>query len=126
MQAYKPSISPNPDEWLALDEYERIRLVREFHENHEEELPEDAIQIHSVFHVVVENQFALGVEQIPETIARLIRQGLDRHEAVHAIGAILSEDIYELLKGNKREFPSKQYRRKLEKITAKRWGKGQW
>ncbi len=68
----------------------------------------------------------MGVELIPETIAKLTRQGLDRHEAVHAIGAILSEDLFDMLKGNTKEFSSKKYRRKLEELTANRWRKGQY
>lgn len=68
----------------------------------------------------------MGVELIPETIAKLTRQGLNRYEAIHAIGAIISEDIFDLLKGNMEEFSQKNYRRKLDKITAKRWLKGQY
>ena len=68
----------------------------------------------------------MGVELIPETIAKLIRQGLDRHEAIHAIGAIISEDIFYIMRRELTEFSPKQYRRKLEKLTAKRWRKGQY
>ncbi len=107
----------------ALDEGERIALVRAFHKNHDNEMPEDALSVHSAIHAIVENQLAMGVEQIPETIAKLIRQGLERHEAIHAIGAILSEDLFATLQGNAKEFSPKKYRRKLEKITAKRWSK---
>lgn len=82
--------------------------------------------LHCTIHAVVENQLALGVEYVPETLAKLMRQGLDRHESIHAIGAVLIEDIYSLLKSNAREFSMKKYRRKLEKITAKRWLKGQY
>jgi hypothetical protein len=92
----------------------------------EQDVPEDKILIHSAIHVVVENQLAMGVEPVSETIARLIRQGLDRHEAIHAIGAIISGDIFDILKGNVQEYSLVKYRRKLEKITAKRWRKGQY
>jgi len=101
-------------------------IVRDFHEASGEEFPEDALEMHTIFHVTVENQLAEKVELLPETIAKLTRQGLDRHEAIHAIAAIISEDIFDLWKGNKTEFSTKQYRRKLEKITAKRWKKGQF
>ena len=124
MENYNPLKHPIPEEWLALDEDERICLVRNFHEALDE-TPEDALNLHSMFHVIVENQIAENVDFIPETIAKLIRQGLDRHDAVHAISSIVCEDIFDLMKGNKQEFSAKQYRRKLEKITAKRWRKGQ-
>lgn len=123
---YFPDKSVNPEEWLALDEGERIALVRDFHEKHDDEMPEDALSVHSAIHAIVENQLAMGVELIPETIAKLTGQGLDRHEAIHAIGAILSEDLFAMLQGNGKKFSSKKYRKKLEKLTAKRWCKGQY
>jgi hypothetical protein len=126
MEKYDPFKSIDPEEWLELDEAERIELVRGFHEILEDEMPDDALSIHSSVHVIVENQLAMSVEFIPETIAKLTRQGLDRHEAIHAIGAIVSEDLFDMVKGNIQEFSPKKYRRKLEKITAKRWLKGQY
>ena len=126
MKGYDPSKQLNSDEWLDLEESERISLVRIFHEALDDDLLEDAIEMHTMFHVIVENQLAEKVELIPETIAKLTRQGLDRHEAIHAIAAIVSEDIFDLWKENKNEFSPKQYRRKLENITAKRWRKGQY
>jgi len=126
MNSYFPDKSIDPAEWLALDEGERIALVRAFHESLDDKMPDEALSIHSAIHAIVENQLAMGVELIPETIAKLTRQGLDRHEAIHAIGAILSEDLFDLLKGNIKEFSPKKYRRKLEKLTAKRWRKGQY
>jgi hypothetical protein len=126
MNNYSPDKSINPEEWLALDEGERIALVKAFHENLDDGLPEDAIPLHSSIHAIVETQLAMGVESVPETIEKLIRQGLDRHEAIHAVGAILSEDMFDMLKGNIKEFSSKRYRKRLEKITAKRWRRGQY
>ncbi len=126
MEKYNPFKSIDPAEWLEFDEGERIELVQEFHESLEDELPDDALSMHSMIHVIVENQIAMGVELLPETIAKLTRQGLDRHEAIHAIGAIISEDIFNIVKGNVEAFSPKKYRRKLEKITAKRWLKGQY
>lgn len=126
MKDYDPSKQISSDEWLELEEFERISLVRTFHEKLDDGLSEDALEMHTMFHVIVENQLAEKVEFIPETIAKLTRQGLDRHEIIHAIAAIVSEDILDLWKGNKKAFSPKQYRRKLEKITAKRWSKGQY
>jgi hypothetical protein len=42
------------------------------------------------------------------------------------VAAILSEDIFNLYKGNIEKLDQKKYRRKLEKLTAKRWRKGQY
>ena len=126
MEKYDPINSIEPEEWLALEEQDRIDQVRSFHETLDDEMASDALSVHSTIHVIVENQLAMGVELIPETIAKLTRQGLDRHEAIHAIGAIISADIFDVLQGNTQEFSPKKYRRKLEKITAKRWVKGKY
>jgi len=126
MDNYNPNKSVDPEDWLALDESTRIELVEIFHEEFDHEMPSDALKLHSSFHVIVENQLAMGVALIPETIAKLMRQGLDRHEAIHAIAAIMSEDVFNLMKGNIETFSTTAYRRKLNKITAKRWLKGQY
>lgn len=126
METYDPLVPPNKGDWLALPEHHRIERVRDFHENSVHHLDVEALTIHSLLHVIVENQIALGGELLPETIAKLIRQGLDRHEAIHAIGTIVSEDVFKIIRGEVNEFSPKQYRRKLEKITAKHWRKGQY
>lgn len=126
MEKYDPAHSIDAKEWLALDEATQIQLVFDYHGSLALEMPEDALMVHSSIHVIVENQLAMGGYLIPETIAKLTRQGLDRHEAIHVIGAILSEDIFDLIKGNITELSPTKYRRKLEKITAKRWLKGQY
>lgn len=126
METYNPDEEIDAAAWLSLNENERIELVRQFHLLSDQDVSEDNILPHSAIHVVVENQLAMGVEPVPETIARLIRQGLDRNEAVHAIGAIIAGDIFDILKGNVQEYSLVKYRRKLEKITAKRWRKGQY
>ena len=82
--------------------------------------------LHAAIHVVVENQTALNERPVPETLEKLMQQGLDRHEAIHAIGAVLSEDMYEIMQGGNTGHDPGKYRRRLEKLTAKRWRKGRW
>ena len=103
-----------------------MAAVTGFHEEHDEGLDRKALTIHSAIHVIVENQLALGVELLPDTVAKLVRQGLSRHEAIHAIGAIISGDILGMIRGEITEFSASKYRRKLEKISAKRWRKGKY
>ena len=124
MDVYDPSIEPDKDVWLATEESERLDAVMEFHENNDEDLDDNMLTVHSVIHVVVENQLAMGVEHVPETMAKLRRQGLSRHEAIHAIGAIVAEDSWAMIRGETTAFSPKRYRRQLEKLTAKRWRKG--
>lgn len=126
MNKYDPCISPDPEEWLALSEDDRLDLVREYHEK-SGELPEgSSMEAHAAIHAVVENQVAMNIEPVTSTVAKLIRQGLKRHEAVHAVGAVLSGEIWELQQKGEVGWNASKYRRKLEKLTVKRWRKGQW
>lgn len=126
MLTYDPFKTPDKDQWLEFDELERLDAIAEYHEAIEHELEEDALYLHNTIHLIVENQLVEGVELLPETTAKLIRQGLDRHDAIHAIGAILVEDIIKILRGELDNFDLKKYRRRLQKLTAKRWNKGQY
>jgi len=119
MKEYNASISPDPEKWLALDEATRLELVIDFVNNYENSIEEKAKRIHAAIHVIVETQLAQNTEPTKETYNRLKRQGLNRHEIVHAIGAVISEDIFEIMKGNK-ENPFAGYKLRLKKLTAKR------
>lgn len=125
MNRYNPAKAPDPEEWLELDEQERTILIETFHEESGADTPEGKESMHAIVHAVVENQIVLGTEPTPKTLAKLIRQGLKRHDAIHAIGAILAEDIFDMSKNNK-SWDQKKFKRRLEKLTAKRWKKGQW
>lgn len=125
MDYYDPLQNPDPAKWQAIDESERIDLVVEYHQDSEDELPNE--MVHASIHVAVENQLALGERPVQETLDRLMRQGLDRHDAIHAIGAVLGGFIHELLCGEQDTAPDMRcYYRRLKKLTAKRWRKGKW
>ena len=123
---YNPNIQIDKQQWLEMDEAQRIAIVETFHAQNDEDLEEEAKTLHASFHVIVENQIAQNVTIVEQTIAKLIRQGIDRHEAIHAISAIMSEDILNAARGEGEEFTIKKFRKKFEKITAKRWRKGQY
>ncbi|HEU5236242.1 MAG TPA: hypothetical protein VFU37_03825 [Pyrinomonadaceae bacterium] len=75
-----------------------------------------------MFHVVVENQIALG-DDIPaqKTLARLMREGLSRHDAVHAIGSVVASHMFNLINGPKSKDSNADYYRQLEELTAEGW-----
>jgi len=118
---YDPLHAPDPDKWLALDESERIGLVLEYHTQAEEEMPN--VHLHSTIHVVVENQIALGDEYpIQKSLNRLVQEGLDRHDAIHAIGSVLIKYIWEVRNGeNISEDFSKDYFEEVNQLTAQTW-----
>jgi hypothetical protein len=79
--------------------------------------------LHATIHVIVESQLALGVLEFMDTLARLRREGLNRHDAVHAIGSVLAEHIFELLKQAPAEdvVSNTAYFDGLKKLTAAGW-----
>lgn len=127
MKTYNPLQAPDSEEWLALDEYERINLVEDYHRESGDEVPEGSETIHATIHVMVENQFVLDDQPVFAVVAKLIRQGLDRHEAIHAVGAVLSEDLFDMQRGGIDEtWNQESYNKRLQKLTAKRWRRGLW
>jgi hypothetical protein len=91
---YDASAAPDPEAWLQLDEQERIDLAIEYHRRYHLRMGQSQ-KLHGV---IVENQVALGdVTVVPATLARLMREGLDRHDAIHAIGSILMGIVFDVL-----------------------------
>lgn len=125
MSEYDADCRPSRDDWLELDESLRVSEIVRYHESLGEEAPESGWKLHALLHCVVENQIALDVGNVAATETKLIRQGLTRHDAVHAIGAVIGADVFDILK-NSGTFDPKKYRGRLEKLTAKRWAKGKF
>ena len=122
LKRYDPSEPPDPDDWLATNEARRIDLVSSYHRRAGFRLP--SLRAHSTFHVIVENQLATAESVVVETLERLQREGLDRHDAIHAIGAVLAEQVHSLLQQSEMPSgpdPNTEYFKGLEKLTAAGW-----
>ncbi len=94
---YDPESAPDPNEWLALPEGERIRLVRSYHVARKLRAP--SMKAHAALHVVIENQLASGYGPSKRAVARLLSDGLSRHDALHAIASVVTQFIYESTQG---------------------------
>ena len=88
---YNAEQTPAAGQWLALYEQERIALVETWHRRAGIRLAR--ARLHATVHTVVENQIAMDVSEVVETLERLRDEGLSRHEAVHAVGSVLMEQI---------------------------------
>jgi hypothetical protein len=126
MWKYDPTIEPDAGEWGSLDEGEQIELVRQYHRRAGIKLPNALV--HATIHTVVENQIALGDETpVRRTFDRLQAEGLNRHEAIHAVGLVLAEHMYDLVQSpsghNREQDPNKPYWSALEELTAENWRK---
>jgi len=121
MDSYNPDRSPTPTDWLRADEGDRIELVSAHHRRKKIRLPN--AQLHAVIHVVVENQLALGEETVANTLSRLQGEGLSRHDAIHAIGSVLAENLYELMHESDALTGAlyQRYLERLQGLTAKSW-----
>jgi hypothetical protein len=121
MKHYDPLKPPNPEQWRSIDEQEQIQLVRDYHLRARIRLPN--AMVHAVVHVVVENQIALGDETpVRRTVQRLISEGLDRHESIHAVGSVLVGHMNDLLRGSGPSAePNSSYYVALDHLTAKNW-----
>jgi hypothetical protein len=121
---YDPNQQPDAIAWLELDEQERIQLAEAYHLAEPIELPN--VKVHAVFHVIVENQLAENLEPVVHAVERLMIEGLSRHDALHAIGSVLAEHLFEASKAKvERSTDENQrlYNRAVERLTAKSWRK---
>ena len=120
--SYNPDIGPDKEAWLAIDESERISLISAYHEKERIKLPN--LKAHAAFHAIVEYQITMG-DKIPvrAVFERIMKEGLDRHEAIHAIASVLASYMYNLAKRIKSPSanPNEDYWAELKKLTAESW-----
>jgi hypothetical protein len=119
---YNPETVPTPTDWLALDEQERIDLIEDHHNAARIELPN--AKVHAAFHAIVENQIAMDLEPVVRAMARLQREGLSRHDALHAIGFVAAEHVFDAMKSKKPDdthTAQARYNAAVERLTAKSW-----
>ena len=120
MRKYDPLKAPDAEWWLALDEDERSILIADFHRRARAKLPN--VRAHAILHAIVETQVAMGDElAVAATLARLQSEGLDRHEAVHAIGSVLAGQFHGVMSGALSGDLNRAYASALEKLSANSW-----
>ena len=119
---YDPEIVPDPTAWLALDEQERIRLAEAHHQAARVRLPN--VKAHAIFHAIVENQIAEELESVVRAMARLMNEGLSRHDALHAIGSVVAEHLFETVHAKAKDETNaiqSRYNAAVERLSAKEW-----
>ncbi len=120
MKNYDPTKPPDPEKWQALDHDEQVEMIRRFHQRARLKPPN--AEAHAMFHAVVEGQIAGGDARVRETLERLMREGLDRHDALHAVASVLAEQMWNAM--NKPQeggsLPDAYYQG-LEALSASTW-----
>jgi hypothetical protein len=125
IQVYDPLVEPDPVEWLATGEQRRMDIVKHYHRAARSNA--ERSNAHAVVHTVVENQIAAGDElPVRRTPSRLMDEGLDRRQAIHAIGSVLAGHLNELMREvkagrNPEDDVNDPYFAELERLTAEDW-----
>lgn len=119
---YNASRAYDPTEWLELDETLRLSLVEQYHRQlHEPHPVAGSSRMHAMIHVVVENQIAADSPPEASTaVNRLMKEGLSRHEAIHAAGSIVAGILWEMMQGNK-QVDLRTMSAQLSDLTARKW-----
>ena len=113
---YDPYVSLDPGAWLSLDEGERVEAVSAYHARAGDLAPSP--ESHAAFHVIVENIVAEGSCGAREKLQALMADGLDRHNAVHAIASACAAVCDEVLDLQLELTPAEAERLQAERIAA--------
>ncbi|MBC7226838.1 MAG: DUF1841 family protein [Thermoflexales bacterium] len=121
---YDPLVAPDPKEWLEMDEDRRVQMVLDYHLEAGIRIPKS--YLHAIIHTIVENQAALGDETpVEQTLRRLMHEGLDRHDAIHAIGSVLINYVWNLMHEGVRPTDVSDshaaYFEEVRQLTAQEW-----
>jgi hypothetical protein len=114
---------------LSDEDARLVQAMREHPEHadlwgHLDELSDEQVErdgtnpiAHIHIHVVIENQIANGdPKETAQTVEALMRQGMSRHDAIHAVGTVLADEIFHILK-DKRPFDEAGFVRKLKQLV---------
>ncbi len=120
---YDPLVAPNALAWTSIDEAARLDAVLKYHLGKKEPKPNE--RLHAAIHAVVENQVAMGpAYPTAGVIERLMAQGLDRHDAIHAVGSLVSEHMFRALRDPASGSSlGARFEADLVKLTAAEWKK---
>ncbi len=116
---------------LAPEHYRLAKIMRDHPEYadlwgrldsiSDEELERDGTNpvLHVTIHHTIETQiFDRNPAETGQTLERLMQEGMSRHDAIHKIGTVLSDEIWHILQDT-RPFDEPGYVRKLKQLKAK-------
>ena len=118
---YDPNIAPNAQEWLDLDEGERIFAIEQHHKR--AGLRSGNATVHAGIDAAVETQLAEGMPVTVETLDRLLTEGMERPDAIHLLASAISHEMFAMLK-EQRLFDPNLYGKRLRGLTAGTQGGG--
>ncbi|MBW2730972.1 MAG: DUF1841 family protein [Deltaproteobacteria bacterium] len=79
------------------------------------------LHLHVTLHTVVETQLRSGEPaETQKTLDRLMREGLDRHRAIHAMCSVASAEFMRVMR-DKQIFDGQRYAAALEALKVDDW-----
>jgi hypothetical protein len=115
---YDPDQPVNAAEWLQLDVAERQVAVERYHKRARIRIP--SAHIHAVIHASIETQVAEGHPAATQALERMQAEGLDRHDAIHAVGSVMAKHMFAIVQEGQ-SFDEAAYAADLGELSAKRW-----
>jgi len=121
VESYDAHEQPHGLDWLGMGEEARLQLVIDYHTSIGD--TGDNARTHCMLHVIVENQIAMGahMEPVRERLRQLMAQGMDRHEALHAICYVLIRHMNWIGLSNQKGDHDARYFREIKRMTAQKW-----
>ncbi len=122
--SYDAERGPRGASWREAGEAARLAAVEAHHRTlGAAHPPTPKPRLHAAIHLVVETQLASGEPpEVRLTLARLVSEGLSRHEALHAIGSIVASVVHGALTGA--SFEPASFANDLGALSAERWRQG--
>ena len=96
MTEYDVAKPLSPAEWLALDEAERVELVKASHERSKSPVGTNP-DAHAAIHVAVEDRLASGERAVVRAYERFVAAGIGRHVIVHALSSVVARHMMTML-----------------------------
>lgn len=116
---YDPERPPAPEVWRALDEGEAELMIAQHHRSQRCAHPAaPSPRLHAATHLIVENQAAMAELPVADALRRLVAEGLTRHEAVHAVGWLVSRHLFPALGPGTKRLDLDRYYREVSSLTA--------
>jgi hypothetical protein len=115
---YNPGKPVDAAEWLALGEAEQQLAVERYHKRAGDRMPSP--RMHAIIHAAIETQVAQGHPAASRALERMQAEGLDRHDAVHAVGSVMAKHIFGIMKEGE-SFDETAYATDLDALSAERW-----
>lgn len=101
----------------------RDKIVEEHAKAPHPNLDREALKAHLIIHEMVEGQLAAkDPPEVAEVLHHLLAGGLNRHEAIHAIGTVVAHEAYQIMKDGG-QLDRKRYLKALKELTVESYRK---